>query len=93
MKLARENCSWGYDPITEAMANRGHVISDQSVGNILRCRGIPPAPDRKKNTTWKVIRAHMSVLAGTDFFTAEVVTWHGVGARSERNAARRRAAK
>ena len=37
------------------------------------------APERKKNTTWKdFIRAHMSVLAGTDFFTAEVLTWHGL---------------
>ena len=79
MKLARENCNWGYDRIIGAMANLGHVISDESVGNILHRHGIPPAPERKKNTTWKdFIRAHMSVLAGTDCFTAEVLTWHGL---------------
>jgi putative transposase len=79
VKLARENSSWGYDRIIGAMANLGHVISDQSVGNILRRHGIPPAPERKKNTTWKdFIRAHMSALAGTDFFTVEVVTWRGL---------------
>jgi putative transposase len=79
VKLARENSSWGYDRIIGAMANLGYVMSDQSVGNILRRHGIPPAPERKKNTTWKdFIGAHMSVLAGTDFFTAEVLTWQGL---------------
>ena len=79
VKLARENSSWGYDRIAGAMANLGHRISDQSVGNLLRRHGIPPAPERQKNTTWKdFIRAHMSALAGSDFFTAEVITWHGL---------------
>jgi putative transposase len=72
VKLALENCSWGYNRINGAMANVGHVIFDPSVGNILLSHGIPPAPERKKNTTWQdFISAHMSVLAGTDFFTAE----------------------
>jgi hypothetical protein len=31
------------------------------------------------NTTWKAfIRSHMVVLAGTDFFTVEVLTWRGL---------------
>jgi putative transposase len=71
--------SEGYDRIAGAMANLGHRISDQSVGNLFRRHGIPPAPERQKNTTWKdFIRAHMSALAGSDFFTAEVITWHGL---------------
>src|SRR5437868_2103987 len=28
VKLARENCSWGYDRIVGALANLGHEISD-----------------------------------------------------------------
>src|SRR6266404_3089207 len=36
VKLARENSGWGYDRIVGAVANLGHEISDQSVGNILR---------------------------------------------------------
>jgi putative transposase len=49
------------------------------VGNILRRHGIPPAPKRGANTTWKdFIDAHMAVLAGTDFFTVEVLTWSGL---------------
>ena len=57
------------------MANLGHRIPDQTVGNILRRHGIPPAPERKRATTWKdFIATHMSFLAGT----AEVITWRGL---------------
>ena len=56
----------------------GHAVSDQTVGNILRRYGIQPAPKRSQNTTWKdFIASHMAVLAGTDFFTVEVLTWRG----------------
>jgi putative transposase len=49
------------------------------VGNILRRHDIPPAPKRKQMTSWKdFIRAHLDVLAGTDFFTVEVVTLKGL---------------
>lgn len=61
------------------MANLGHVVSDQTVGNILRRHGIAPAPKRSQTTTWKdFIAAHMAVLAGIDFFTVEVLTWRGL---------------
>ena len=51
VRLAQENKSWGYDRIAGALANLGHEVSDQTVGNILRRHGIPPAPERKKATT------------------------------------------
>jgi putative transposase len=79
VKLARENSGWGYDRIVGALANLGHEISDQSVGNILRRHGIAPSPKRKHSTTWsEFIRSHMDVLAGTDFFTVDVLTWRGL---------------
>jgi transposase InsO family protein len=60
------------------LANLGHVVSDQTVGNILRRYGIAPAPKRSQSTSWKqFIAAHMAVLAGIDFFTVEVLTWRG----------------
>src|SRR5207249_4146967 len=66
----------GYDRIAGALANLGHRISDQTVGSILRRHGIRPGPERSKTTTWKeFIRRHRNVLAGTDFFTVEVLTW------------------
>ena len=69
----------GYDRITGALANLGYAVSDQTVGNILKRHGIPPAPARKHTTTWKdFIRAHREVLAATDFFTTEVWTARGL---------------
>jgi putative transposase len=79
VRMARENRSWGYDRIVGALANLGHTISDQTVGNILKRHGISPAPERKTTTTWKeFIRTHLDVLVATDFFTAEVWTLGGL---------------
>jgi hypothetical protein len=40
---------------------------------------LPPAPERKHTTTWPAfIRTHLPLLAGTDFFTAEVLTLRGL---------------
>src|SRR5215831_6363038 len=36
VRFARENSGWGYDRIVGALANLGHPIFDQTVGNILR---------------------------------------------------------
>jgi hypothetical protein len=79
VRMAKENTGWGYDRIVGAMANLGYRLSDQTVGNILQRHGIPPAPRRTRTTTWTdFIRAHMAVLAGTDFFTVEVLTLRGL---------------
>jgi len=79
VRMARENRSWGYDRIVGALANLGYTISDQTVGNILKRHGIPPAPERQTMTTWKeFIRTHLDVLVATDFFTAEVWTLGGL---------------
>src|SRR6516164_9177523 len=79
VRFARENRSWGYDRIVGALANLGHKVSDQTVGNILRRHNIAPAPQRSRTTTWKeFIQSHVEVLAGADFFTVEVLTWRGL---------------
>ena len=79
VRMAKENSDWGYDRIVGAMANLGYRLSDQTVGNILHRNGITPAPARKRTTTWAdFIRVHMAVLAGTDFFSVEVLTLRGL---------------
>jgi putative transposase len=79
VRMAQENRSWGYKRIVGALANLGLTVSAQTVGNILKRHGIPPAPERKTATTWKeFIRTHMDVLVATDFFTAEVWTLGGL---------------
>src|SRR4030088_2569779 len=79
VRMASENRDWGYDRIAGALANLGYEISDQTVGNVLRRHGLPAAPERKRTTTWAAfIRTHLALLAGTDFFTAEVLTLRGL---------------
>ena len=79
VRFAKSYRSWGYDRIAGALANLGHKVSDQTVGNILKRHGIPPAPERERTSTWKeFIRSHMDVLAATDFFTTEVWTKGGL---------------
>jgi putative transposase len=79
VRMAQENRTWGYDRIVGALAHLGYTISDQTVGNILKRHGIPPAPAREKTTMWKAfIRAHLDVLVATDFFTTEIWTWCGL---------------
>jgi hypothetical protein len=56
-----------------------YTISDQTVGNILKRHGIPPAPECKKTTTWnEFICTHMEGLVATDLFTTQVWTAAGL---------------
>ena len=71
----------GYDRIYGALKNFGYRVSDATVANVLKRNGLPPAGDRKKETTWtEFINSHMDVLVATDFFTAEV--WSRLGLRA-----------
>jgi hypothetical protein len=79
VRMASQNRDWGYDRIAGALANLGHEVSDQTVGNVLRRYALPPAPERKRTTTWTdFIRIHRALLVGSDFFTAEVLTLRGL---------------
>ena len=65
LHIAQENPTWGYDRIQGALANLGHDISDQTVGNILKAHGIEPAPQRKRQSTWKTfLKAHWDTKLG-----------------------------
>ena len=79
LRMAKENPTWGYDRIQGALANLGHPVSDRTVGNILKAHGIEPAPDRKRQSTWKTfLAAHWDVLASIDFTTIEAWTKTGL---------------
>lgn len=49
IQMVEENPTWGYDRIVGALSNLGHEVSDQTVGDILKRHGIPPAPSRKRD--------------------------------------------
>ena len=50
VRMASENRDWGYDRIAGALANLGHVVCDQTIGNVLQRHDLPPAPERKRTT-------------------------------------------
>src|SRR5258708_13349927 len=76
-EMTRPNTNSGVS--RQKLANLGHEISDQTVGNVLRRHGLPSAPARKHTTTWAAfIRVHLAVLAGTDFFPAGFLTLRGL---------------
>jgi putative transposase len=79
LRLARENPSWGYDRLAGGLKELGHAISDTTAGNILKEHAQPPAPERKKGTTWaQFVATHKDVLCACDFFTKEVWTTRGL---------------
>jgi|SRR5215471_13914143 len=80
IRMAEENVTWGYHRIQGALANLGHSIDAITVRNILRRHHLEPAPQRRKaGMSWsQFLKMHWEVLAATDFFTVEVVTWHGL---------------
>jgi putative transposase len=79
LQFARENPTWGYDRIADALANVGHDVSDQTVGNVLKVHGIEPAPDRKRTMTWSTfLHAHWDQLEPIDFTTMEIWTKSGL---------------
>jgi len=71
--------TWGYDRIVGALKNLGFDVSDETVGNVLRRHGLPPACGRKPKVSWAdFIATHKDTLAAADFFTVEVITPHGL---------------
>ena len=79
VKFATENPTWGFDRIQGELAKVGYSISDTTISNILKARGIEPAPTRKRTGSWETfLKSHWEVLAAIDFTTVEVWTKGGL---------------
>jgi putative transposase len=79
LRFAKENPTWGYDRIADALANVGHELSSQTVGNLLQAHGLEPAPTRRRTTSWvPFLKAHWDQLAALDFTTMEIWTKNGL---------------
>jgi hypothetical protein len=75
IRMAKENWDCGYRRIQGALSNLGHEIARSTIADILKRRGIEPAPDRKRKTTWKeFLSRHWEMIVAADFFTVEVWT-------------------
>jgi putative transposase len=79
VKMALENPSWGYTRIRGALDNLGHQVGRGTIANILKEKGIEPAPERGRHTRWSTfIKAHWECLTATDFLSVEVCTIRGL---------------
>jgi putative transposase len=73
VRLARENSSWGYVRIVGELRKLGITISPTSVRNILAQVGLPPAPQRDRQSWRRFLRAHGESILACDFFTVDTV--------------------
>ena len=74
LRLARENPRRGYRRIVGELKRLGLSVSETSVRNILRRRGIAPAP-RRSGPSWRAfIRQRAQSMIACDFFTVETVS-------------------
>jgi putative transposase len=72
LRLARENPRWGHRRIVGELKKLGLSVSETSVRNLLRRRGVPPAPRR---LSWRAfLRQQAASFVACDFFTVETVS-------------------
>jgi transposase InsO family protein len=54
-------------------------VARGTIANILKSKGMEPAPERNRKTTWKdFLSRHWELIAAADFFTVEVWTRRGL---------------
>jgi transposase InsO family protein len=59
--------------------NLGHELGRNTIKRILLEHSLDPAPKRGKTMPWKTfLKAHLGVIAATDFFTVEALTLGGL---------------
>ena len=74
VRLVRENNDWGHGKIQGECRKLGHEVSTQTIANILRRHGIPPAPDRSSSPNWRQLMSHyQNQILACDFFTIETL--------------------
>lgn len=79
VRLAHENPTDGYQTLVGKLRLLGFTANPETIQNILKRNGFPPAPERENLLTWKeFLDMRREDLAATDFFTWEVLTPFGL---------------
>jgi putative transposase len=73
VRLARENTSWGYVRIVGELRKLGIDVSATLVSSVLADAGIPPAPQRDRQSWRSFLRQQGDSMLACDFLTVDTV--------------------
>jgi putative transposase len=73
VRLARENPHWGYQRIAGELKRLGLAVSATTVRTVLSSAGVPPAPERARESWRTFLRQQAANTLACDFFTVETL--------------------
>jgi putative transposase len=73
LRLARENPHWGYQRIAGELKSLRLAASPTTVRKVLACAGVPPAPERARQSWRSFLRQQAASVLACDFFTVETL--------------------